>query len=839
MYSKISHFIFFSFAISFVVLLLTSISVYFFEAKDAITTEKIKHYEGIIDDFEYTINLNIKEIMTPLTKINDIINSDDDESVKTKQISIILSTTPDIKRVLLIDHKGIITNNYPPNEQLYGIDMSNNEIVKKGRTKQHEIVVLGPHVCIVDKTSHYTIPIQFSNHLFLAYLSMDWIKPFIEKFSKVGLIVFTVDQKGTITTHTRQNLAAESFNIKNIPAVKKALMGERGPFVESFEGKKYLLYARKLELLNWVIFVGEDYNTAYYLIQYIKNRGIVILIASILTCLLLSLLISRLLQKPINSLLNEINNIKKGNYDINLFDKGFEEIKSISESLYSMAEEIKDREHRFRKIFEDSKNPIILTLNDGTIIDLNHATIELYGFSSKDKVIGKNIINLFSSHDEFKNIMQNIKGKGFISNHELNFFKENKETFPALLSCSTLRYSGVKDEIYMHLIIDLTERKKLLEQLLHAQKMESVGRLTGGIAHDFNNLLTIVYGHAQLMEIKHKDNPIIMKHINSIKKAVERGKDFVKNLLAFSRKQILDMKVYDINEVIKEENKLLTSCIREDIKIETHLIDKPCPVSIDKSQFTQILLNLTVNAVDAMPNGGSIKIETNIKNIDDYYLKFEQKAKEGEFVVLSFSDTGMGIPQDVVTKIFDPFFTTKEKGTGLGLSVIHGIVSQHGGFLNVYSEVGKGTTFRIYLPIALQELSETIQYEVTEIDIRGKQAFIIEDNPELLEVTKEMLTNLGLTVFAFSDGYEALETFKNIGNSIDICFIDVIMPNINGFNLFENLKEINPNIKALFLTGYTDNVVHVNFILKQGVHIISKPFSRKDLIVKIKEVLSN
>ncbi|MCX8027101.1 MAG: ATP-binding protein [Thermodesulfovibrionales bacterium] len=835
---KIGHFIFLSFSVSFVALVFFVVLAYFFEAKDAITIEKVKHYETVIEDFEYTINLNIKEIVIPITTIHDIINSKESEQSKRKQISMIMSTAPDIKRIVLIDNNDNIINTYPFSDDLIGINLSEDPTVKEAKDKKHQLVVLGPNVCIIDKLSHYTIPIHYSNYLMLVYLSMDWIKPFIDKFSKIGLYVFTIDNNGTLTTHINQNLAEQAMNIKNIPSVKRAILADKGPFVESIEGENYFIYAKKLEMLNWVIFVGERYDKAYYLVKYIKEKGIIIFFGAITTCLIVSLIISRLFQKPVNLLVKEINKVKKGDYDIHMLDRGFEEIKTISQSLYKMADEIKDREYRFRKIFEDSKNAIILTLKDGTIINANKASIDLFGYPSKDNIIGKNIAHLYSSQSDFEDIISDIKSKGHISNYELEFLKHNNERFHGMLSCSVLKYANEKDEVYMYLIIDLTERKKLLEQLIQAQKMESVGRLTGGIAHDFNNLLTIIYGHAQLMELKHKEDTGIMKHVNAIKKAVERGKDFVKNLLAFSKKQILDLKVYDLNEIIREENRLLTSCIREDILIETHLFDKPCLVNIDRSHFTQILLNLTVNAVDAMPNGGIIKIETKIKKIDSYYQRFEPLSKEGDFVVLSFSDTGEGIPQEVVAKIFDPFFTTKENGTGLGLSMVHGIIAQHGGFINVYSELGKGTTFRIYLPLATKEHDEKQETVSVELDIKGKNALVVEDNFELLEVTKEMLSNLGLNVYAFTDGYQALEEFRRFGNSIDICFIDVVMPKIQGFSLYEQIKEINPDTKTIFLTGYTDNVVHVNFILKQGVHVISKPFSRQDLMLKIKEVLN-
>ncbi|MFQ3574752.1 MAG: PAS domain-containing protein, partial [Thermodesulfovibrionales bacterium] len=456
MNTKIANFIFVTFSISFSVLILAVISIYFFEAKDIITKDKIRQYETIVDDFEYTINLNIKGIISPIITINDIINSTERQEIKRKHISSIMATTPSIKRILIIDSKDKVIDNYPFIDDLIGIDFSNNEILREIRSIKNKPIVIGPHVCLIDKAPHYIIPIEYSNHLLLAYLDMDWIKPFIDKFSRTGIFVFTVDDKGTFTTHVEQNLAEESMNVKNIPVIKRALAGQRGPFIEVFDGQTYLVYAKKLEILNWVIFVGERYDKAYLLMNYIKNKGVVIFLGAVFTCLILSLIISRMIQSPINILIREIDKIKKGDYDVTLLNEGFEEIKEISKSLCKMSNEIRDREYRFKKIFEDSKNSIILSSENGTIIDANKACLDLFGFSERDMIIGTNIINLFSNHDDFNGLKRDIKEQGYISNIEVGLIRHNHEPFYGLLSCSILRYSGISDDIYMYLIIDLT-----------------------------------------------------------------------------------------------------------------------------------------------------------------------------------------------------------------------------------------------------------------------------------------------------------------------------------------------------------------------------------------------
>jgi len=332
-----------------------------------------------------------------------------------------------------------------------------------------------------------------------------------------------------------------------------------------------------------------------------------------------------------------------------------------------------------------------------------------------------------------------------------------------------------------------------------------------------------------------KDNPQIQRHTENISKGVERAKDFIRKLLVFTKSQPMEFKVYDINELLKEEIKLLTPTLREDISFEFELFDKPLSVSLDRTQFTQILLNLTVNAIDAMPYGGMIKIVVEHKKFDADAIRVYPFAKIGDYACISFTDTGKGIPKDIIDKIFDPFFTTKTEGTGLGLSTVYSIIHQHKGFINVYSEEGKGTTFRIYLPLMERE-EKVFEEKDEDVSVEIKSILLVEDNNEVRAVVEEMLKSIELNVVSFSNGFEALEKFKKIKDEIDLCLFDVVMPSIGGSELYKKFKKIKPDVKVLFMTGYANNVAQINALIKEGMKIINKPFTISEFKKKISEI---
>lgn len=430
---------------------------------------------------------------------------------------------------------------------------------------------------------------------------------------------------------------------------------------------------------------------------------------------------------------------------------------------------------------------------------------------------------------------------------ELEQFKKNGSSMWVEIKASVLRDAqGCPIEI-LGVTRDITERRRAEEQqrnleaqLGQAQKMESVGRLAGGVAHDFNNLLMAILGYAEMI-LTHCQElaPGAREWVEEIQKAGERARDLTRQLLAFGRKQTLEMQVLDMNEVVLGFGKMLKRLIGEDIQVQTLLNPRIGAVKADAAQIEQVLLNLAVNARDAMPNGGRLAIETADVVLDDAYVARNPYVEPGTYVMLAVSDTGCGMNADTQKMVFEPFFTTKGpgQGTGLGLAMVYGIVRQHQGHISVYSELGRGTTFKIYLP----RITETTEEEVTSAPVAPiggtETILVVEDDAAVREITCKMLADLGYDVIAADGGPHAL-TAAAERETIHLLLTDVIMPEMSGRRIVEQLVALHPEIKTLYMSGYTANVIAHHGVLDPGVYLLQKPFTFQGLAQKIREVLA-
>jgi two-component system, cell cycle sensor histidine kinase and response regulator CckA len=386
---------------------------------------------------------------------------------------------------------------------------------------------------------------------------------------------------------------------------------------------------------------------------------------------------------------------------------------------------------------------------------------------------------------------------------------------------------------------DVTDRKRLEGQFRQAQKMESIGRLAGGIAHDFNNLLTAIKGNLELamMEIQPIDPRF--EYLADADKAADSATSLTRQLLTFSRKQVIDPKVINLNDVLTHVQKLLARLIGEDVTLENFVEPELSSVRFDPSQVEQILINLAVNARDAMPNGGRLTLETANVDLDDEYVKSHPYVEAGPYVMLAVSDTGAGMTDTVRAHLFEPFFTTKDagRGTGLGLAMVYGAVKQNGGQIEVYSEPGHGTTFKIYLP-ALDQAPGTALEPSTERRPAGTESIVlVEDEGHVRTIASRMLARLGYTVHAFGDGPSAIAAVTQMTEVPPLLITDVVMPGMNGQVLMERLLELRPSIKVLFTSGYTANVIVHHGVLREGIEFLAKPYSLDLLAQRVREVL--
>jgi len=391
------------------------------------------------------------------------------------------------------------------------------------------------------------------------------------------------------------------------------------------------------------------------------------------------------------------------------------------------------------------------------------------------------------------------------------------------------------------IIVDITERKALENQLQQARRMEAVGRLAGGIAHDFNNLLTIIKGYVELATNRNVRQPELRSDLQHIGDASERASTLVRQLLAFSRKQVLKPKVLDLNSIVLNLDKLLRRLLAEVIDMKTMVGKDVGAVRADPSQIEQVIMNLVVNARDAMPNGGRLLIETANVELDAAYAQDHATVRPGRYVMLAVTDTGIGMDADTVAHIFEPFYTTKGSGsgTGLGLSTVYGIVKQSGGYIWVYSEPGKGTTFKVYLPRVDDRLEISSTIEAPSAAARnGKETILlVEDEPGVRELTNMVLSGRGYSVLEALNPQDAERLAENHGSEIHLLLTDVVMPGISGRELAKKLTARHPNLRVLYMSGYTYNVIAEDGTLEEGLSFLQKPFTPQILAQKVRETL--
>ncbi len=385
----------------------------------------------------------------------------------------------------------------------------------------------------------------------------------------------------------------------------------------------------------------------------------------------------------------------------------------------------------------------------------------------------------------------------------------------------------------------ITEHKKLEAQLIQSQKMESVGLLAGGIAHDFNNILSGMMGYVTLLQMKSKEGDPARQYLNQLLSLTERAAALTRSLLAFSRKQILDIRPTNLNDIVGMVGKLLSRVIGEDIELNLKPSDKDVVVNADAGQIEQALMNLATNARDAMPEGGTLTVSTGPFEMDNHFINMHGYGKPGKYALLIVQDTGMGIDEETRKKIFEPFFTTKgaDKGTGLGLAMVYGTIKQHDGYINVYSEEGKGTTFKIYLPAIEAEAAE--EKTVDNIPRRGgtETILLVEDEASLRQATRSILQEFGYRVIEAEDGNDAVNKFAEHKAEIKLVLMDVIMPGKSGKEAYQEMQKIQPDAKVIFTSGHTGDMLTSKKIAEEGLHFISKPVSPRELFEKIRDVL--
>ncbi|MEW6719824.1 MAG: PAS domain S-box protein [Thermodesulfobacteriota bacterium] len=500
---------------------------------------------------------------------------------------------------------------------------------------------------------------------------------------------------------------------------------------------------------------------------------------------------------------------------------------------------LRESEARLRAIFDSAQEAIYLKDADLRYTHCNRAMMRMFGLS-RDEIVGRTDADLWTK--EAAGWIQEVDRKVLSGRPYMGAHTRMLNGVPATFHTSKSPVCDASGRVVglCGVSRDITEEVRMREQMRQSQKVEAVGRLAGGVAHDLNNMLSPILGYAEILMQDLGANDARREAVNEILRAGFRARDLVRQLLAFSRKQTLEFKPVDINRTIRGFEKLLRRSVREDTVMEIVLSPDLPTVSADAGQIEQILLNLVVNAADAMPNGGRLTIETAMERTDDSRPAARPYMKPGRYVLLTVRDTGCGMDKETLDRIFEPFFSTKgEHGTGLGLATVYGIVKQHDGYIWAESEPNGGATFRICLPVAGGEAPAEAPPAENPPGTEGMETILlVEDNEQVRRLAQAILGRQGYVILAAENSEEALRALASHAGRVDLLLTDVVMPGMNGKELYGKAVEIRPDLKVLFMSGYTNDVIARRGVLEEGVRFVQKPFTVQSLAAKVREVLA-
>jgi two-component system, cell cycle sensor histidine kinase and response regulator CckA len=510
--------------------------------------------------------------------------------------------------------------------------------------------------------------------------------------------------------------------------------------------------------------------------------------------------------------------------------------------IYRVRKQIREREELFELISENAADMIAVVNVDGRRAYNSPSYQRLLGYSPEE-LQGTLAFEQIHPDDRTKVIEAAEQAKTSGVGRRVEYRMRHKDgNWIALESTASVVRDG-KGQIQKLVIVnrDITERKQLEQQLQLAQKIEAIGRLSGGIAHDFNNLLGVIIGYTEAVQKRMQPDDRFREAIDEIQRAAKRAASLTQQLLAFSRKQVLEPEILDLNVVVRDVEKMLGRLIGEHIELVLALSESVGMVKADRTQIEQVILNLAVNARDAMPDGGTLSIETSDVELSERSPLRPRYMLPGPYVLLKVRDTGCGMNPDVQAHIFEPFFTTKEKGkgTGLGLATVYGVIKQSGGYILVESELGKGTAFKIYLPLvaSAREITDDLEPPARLPEKHDAAILLVEDEASLRKLTRDVLEETGYTVFEAADAFGALEIAKQSEIDIDLLLTDVVMPGMSGRALADALSTSRPETSVLFMSGYTDGEIAKHGVLDAGTAMLRKPFTHDELIRRVEEAL--
>jgi len=516
-------------------------------------------------------------------------------------------------------------------------------------------------------------------------------------------------------------------------------------------------------------------------------------------------------------------------------------IKQDISARKQVEQSLQHAEEKYRRIFEGAIIGIFQSTPDGHFLMMNPAMAKMLRRESPERALEevRDIARFYGDPSKRQQMKKQLEANGTVHNLEHEFRRQDGSEFWLSLNMRCIYGPDGKPAYYEGTAEDITERKLLQRQLQQAQKMEAIGRLAGGVAHDFNNTLGVINGYGEILKSRTDLDPTIRQPVEEICSAGKKAASLTQQLLAFSRKQIIQPRVTDLNEVVSNLSKMLRRLIGDDIELTMRFSSGSARVRVDQGQIEQVLMNLAVNARDAMPSGGKLTIETETCDLNESYAIQHKPVRPGRYVRLTITDTGCGMDQETMSHLFEPFFTTKElgRGTGLGLSIVYGIVKQSDGYVWAYSEPGVGTSFKIYLPLQASE-AERVAEPPRAQRLRGSEnILLVEDDPSLRTMMAGFLKGLGYSVLEADNGESALEKLKNANHPVEVLITDITMPKMSGRDLANWLVGVFPKVRVLYISGYTHDGAVQTRALGAGEAFLQKPFALSELSKTIRDLI--
>ncbi len=722
----------------------------------------------------------------------------------------------------------------------------------------------------------FFVPVVFNEkiiYVLSAQMDMEKVWEMTDRVNigKSGYIII-LNKFGNILAHPNKDLIFEKF--QGIDRLDDKSLIEETDFDKNFyftddSGEKYVgsftILDEESKYLSNPLFIlaVQPKKEAYSLSNYVIIRDLVQILVLASLIIIVSLYFSTRIIRPIETIIGGTKEITQGKMGATIDVKSWEEFNSIAlafndmstklekytRELKSYEKELEDKveektaellksEEKFRDFFETSRDVVFLSTLKGGFVEINKAAEELFGYS-RSELLEMDIFDLYADKKIREIGLQLLNEIGFIQDLEVVYKSKDGILINCLIT-ATLRKDKDGNIIgYQGIIRDITDKKKLEKQIMATQKMEAIGSLAGGIAHNFNNILVGIMGYSEYLSSKKGEDDPDYKALKTIHEATIRASELTRQLLNIARREEYRRQEVSLNDIIRRALSLVAGTFDKSIEIETHLSGDLSIIEGDMGQLEQCVLNLCINARDAMPEGGRLIVETFNQRLDENFIKTHVGVLVGDYIVLSISDNGRGISPEIKEHIFEPFFTTKEDkgGTGMGLSTVYGIVKNHGGLVTVYSEEGEGSTFKLYLP-TVEGAIEAVTPVVERVGFGGDETIlIIDDEPIVKDMLGDYLKDKGYQVFFAENGQEGIEIFSQSKDEIDLVVLDLIMPKLGGKEAFFRLKEIDPDVKVLFTSGYSENGQAYEILELSAEGFMQKPFPLREFAEKIREIL--